>query len=246
MKFERDYFIHYYDCDTKKKTLITSLMRYLEDIATLQSEHRGVGLDYYETTKRAWVIYKWDIKINKYPLFMDTIKVITEPTGFVRFYAYRKYEMRSSSDELLVTGNSLWFFVDTVAKRPTKITEDMHKGYNFVPGTLIELPIEDSALPEKIDYEKEFFVRQADIDTNNHVNNIKYVEWAMEAIPLELQNEYSLTRLKVTYKKETHYGSKIKSVVDICKEDRSMICKHKIIDGEEDICFLETGWVKEL
>ena len=58
--------------------------------------------------------------------------------------------------------------------------------------------------------EKSFDVRYSDIDTNMHVNNVKYVSWALETVPKDIVLNYELKNVKVTYEKETTYGETIK------------------------------------
>lgn len=245
MKFERNYFVHYYDVDLKKRLSITALLRYFEDIAVLQSEERKIGLEYYKKNNVSWVLHKWNIQFHKYPEFKDTIKVITVPRAFVRFYAYRTYEVRSIADEMLASAVSLWFFVDTVSKRPIKITDDMLQGYNVEPVDHKIFDIKDCSQIQHVDYEKSFNVRLGDIDSNNHVNNVKYIEWAMEAIPAELFECYRLSEMKVVYKKETNFGSRITSAVEINNQIDKMTCIHRISDEENENCLLETVWIPE-
>lgn len=85
MKYEREYFIHYYDCDNNLHLNIVNVMRYFEDIALLNSEDAGIGLNYYQKNNVAWLLYKWDIIINQLPAYRDTIKIITEPLGYEGF-----------------------------------------------------------------------------------------------------------------------------------------------------------------
>lgn len=71
MSYTKNYFIHYFSTDIKRNLRVTSLMKFFEDIAVLQSESLNVGLDYYEKEKCAWVMYKWDVKfINIQSLWM--------------------------------------------------------------------------------------------------------------------------------------------------------------------------------
>ncbi len=244
MKFERDYFIHYYDAGLNKKVLPVSLMRYFEDIATLQSESRGIGLDYYANNDVAWLIHKWDIKFYKYPKFQDSIKVVTTPMGFFRFYAFRKFEVYNLQKELIAEANSMWFFINTKLRKPAKINDDMLKGYNIAQGENRDLQIVDPGNLTKEDFVKEFFVRQSDIDSNEHVNNISYVDWAMETVPPEILKNYEMKRLKIIYKKETHYGSKIRSASEIKETENGIIFYHKISEAENEICLLESFWQK--
>lgn len=243
MKYERNYFVHYYESDLKKRAHITSLMSYFEDIAVLQSEEASVGLDYYTKNQVAWVLYKWDIEILNYPRFKDTIKVVTCPLAFAKFYAFRSFDVYSMHEEHMVKGASMWFFVDMNTRRPAKIPQEVYDSYQITTADTRSLEIEDPRPPAEAAYSTTFRVRQSDIDTNGHVNNIKYIEWALEAIPQDIFTGYMLKRIKVVYRKETNYGRVIESSASGEKEGDKMIFRHRISEGGADLCFIETEWI---
>ena len=245
MRYERDYFIHYYDTGLNRKATISSMMRYFEDIAILHSEAVNIGLDYYYGNEVVWVLYKWDIKINRYPKFQETVKVRTKACSLKGFQAYRSFDILDSAGNILVTANSMWLFVNTKTKRPTKITEDMFKHYEVDRTKMEELPIGEVRQLQKEDKKKEFYIRYSDIDTNNHVNNITYVDWAIEVIPENILKDYNLKELKVFYKKEIGYGKMISSSVEILNDESNLECVHLISAGGVPLCQLETMWVKE-
>ena len=242
MWYERNYFIHYYDVDLKKKASISSLLRYFEDIAILHSEHVNRGIDYYIMHHVGWVLYKWDIKIIRYPEFRETIKVRTRPSYLKGFQAYRYFDVLDSKGNQIVSANSMWLFLNTDTKKPTRITEDIFEGYGVDKNKMTELEFGIIKEISKVDAEKDFDVRYIDIDSNHHVNNIKYVEWALELVPQNIVNDYNLNRLKVNYKRETAYGKNISSSVEIQKEEEKINCIHQISSEETVLCILETGW----
>jgi medium-chain acyl-[acyl-carrier-protein] hydrolase len=241
--FEQEYRIHYYEIDYRKKALITSLMNYLDDVAMCQSEKLGVGVDYLKERNIAWMLYKWDIKIHKYPVYGDSVKVKTLPHSFKKFYAYRLFDILNLQGEKLVSANSAWLLINTDKKRPIKITKDMYKAYHVQSAEPLEM--EDIKQPSSIDVEKEFHVRYSDIDTNRHVNNVKYAAWAIETLPLDIVLNYTLANLKVTYKKETTYGKTIKALTQVKTLGDSITCLHSIVDEDGKVlCILESRWVK--
>ena len=242
MWYERDYFIHYYHTDLKKKASIFSLLRYFEDIAILHSEHVNRGIDYYLQHHVGWVLYKWDIKIIRYPEFKETVKVRTKPSYLKGFHAYRYFDILDLKGNQIVSANSMWLFLNTDTKKPTRITEDIFVGYGVNKNTMTELEFGSIKEISKVDAEKKFDVRYIDIDSNHHVNNIRYVEWALEMVPQNILNNHDLNHLKVNYKKETAYGNCITSSIDIQKEEDKIRCIHQISSGESVLCILETGW----
>lgn len=243
MPYSKNYYIHYFSTDIKRNLRITSLMKFFEDIAILQSESLGVGLDYYEKENCAWVMYKWNIKIYKYPKFMDEIKITTIPNAYKKFYANRLFEVRDKNNELLAEGNSIWIFLNTENKRPAAVPQMFGDLYEMNPGNEI-VNIENPKAPGNPTHEKEFQVRYFDIDTNDHVNNVQYVEWALEAIPIEIKNNYTLKRLQTIYKKEVNLGDRIKSQAEIIENGNEIVCNHLISNNEKEVCVIETHWEK--
>jgi medium-chain acyl-[acyl-carrier-protein] hydrolase len=240
---EKEYRIHYYEVDAKGRVLIASLMRYFDDIATQQSRELGVGINYLKEHNVAWMLYQWDIKINKYPRYGETIKIRTAPYSFRKFYAYRWFDVLNKDGERLVTANSVWLFVDTDKRRPLKIPDVMYEAYQVTS----DEPLEIGEIKElsSCDIEKKFQVRYSDIDTNSHVNNVVYVTWALEALPYDIILNYELRNLKVTYKQETTYGMIIRSQAQVIKSDDEVITRHSILSEEgKKLCLLEGRWIK--
>jgi acyl-ACP thioesterase len=244
MFYERDYFIHYYDSDLKKRASTSSLLRFFEDIAILHSEDVKLGVDYYSENHVGWVLYKWDIKIKRYPEFKETIRVRTEPLYIKNFQAYRYFEIIDSKGNTIATANSMWLFLNADTKKPTKVPENIFKGYGIDKNKMTELEFGEINDLTKTDAEKEFDIRYIDIDTNHHVNNIRYVEWALEMIPPDVKEKYTLNHLLVNYKKEAVYGKNIISSIGIEKGDKNLKCIHRISSGEILLCMLETGWMQ--
>lgn len=95
-------------------------------------------------------------------------------------------------------------------------------------------------------YHKEFNIRYSDIDSNNHVNNVKYVEWAIEAVPIEVVNDYILKRVKVNFEKETTYRDKISVSATLKEIDDSNLKSYHTIRNNEgaEVTLLEADWEK--
>jgi len=241
----RGYNIHYYEVDIHKRAYITKIMNYLGDMAMFQSESLGVGMEYLKNNKMAWVLYKWDITMNSYPLLNETIKVETYAYSLNRFYAYRKYEISDDTGNIIGQADSVWILINTDRRRPMRITKDMYEVYG-IDNSTNNKPIEiEKILPiNKVDSEKSFRVRYSDIDTNKHVNNVKYVDWALETVPKDIVLNYQLKNIKVTYEKETTYGETITVSTEIIRSEEKIICRHKIINEEGiELTLLESTWV---
>lgn len=239
----RDYNIHYYEVDIHKRALITSIINYLGDMAMYQSETLGVGIDYLMENNMAWVLYKWDITMDSYPLLNDTIRVETFAHSFKRFYADRKYEIFDGKGNKIGHADSIWILINTARRRPIRVTKDMYEVYG-IEGSSTPINIENILSMNKVDSKKSFQVRYSDIDTNKHVNNVKYAAWAIETIPKDIILNHELKNIKVTYIKETTYGETITVSTEIIKEEAKIICRHRIVNEEGvELTMLESTWI---
>ena len=140
---DRNYNIHYYEVDIHKRALITSIIDYLGDMAMYQSEILGVGIDHLKENKMAWVLYKWDITMESYPLLNEIIKVKTFAHSFRKFYAYRKYEIIDAEGNKIGYASSVWILINTDRRRPIRITKDMYATYGIDDSNNTSIDIEN-------------------------------------------------------------------------------------------------------
>lgn len=240
--FTHTYFAQYHDCDTRQRLTVLAMMRYFEDIALLQSDHYQIGLQYYEAEQVAWLLNKWDIRIHNAPVFKDDVHVLTQPTAMRRFLANRRYEIRNADGNIIVEADSQWVFVDLARRRPARIPEDVFRTYG-IDAAVDSLPMPPVPRePGRVDELREFHVRKSDIDVNRHVNNIRYVDWALDALPEEIALRGTLLRLLIHYKKEIHYGEQVVAQTEMREENGLVVACHGIYVGEELRCSLESRW----
>jgi medium-chain acyl-[acyl-carrier-protein] hydrolase len=239
----KNYNVHYYEIDAKKRALISTIMNYLMDICSVQSDSHGVGVDYLIDNNKGWILTQWNIKLNRYPVYGEEVKVSTRANSFYKYYAYRTNYIEDSSSNLIVDGRSIWLLVDTNKRRPIKVSDDMYQAYNISKDETERFTHTSLKPLESWDNEKVFDVRYSDIDTNQHVNNVKYVSWIIESIPLDIALDYEMCEITVVYKKETYYGHKINVHTKIEKSENGYVCKHDIINEDgEDLTLATTYW----
>lgn len=204
--------VRYSECAPDNKIKLSAIVNYFQDCTTENSEQLGVGHDFLVEKKRAWILNSWQIYIRRRPKVAEKIEVSTWATGFKGVFGPRDFSLKTANGEELACAHSLWVYVNTVTGRPVKPTAEELAAYEVED----PLPIADVSrkikLPEDATWVDTFTVRKYHIDTNNHVNNSKYIELACEVVP----EGFSVTGLRVEYKKAAVYGDKmiIKSAVE--------------------------------
>lgn len=242
--FTKKYEIHYYEVDYELRCKLSSIINFICDVGTQQSESVGGGMEYCVNNNCAWVFYKYDIKMYRYPKFGEIISLSTTPVGFKKFYGLRKYVIRDEKNEIIGEALALFFLINIEKRRPMRIQKEQYDFYGVSGDVDYDINIDKLERFEGEEYYKQFDIRYSDIDSNKHVNNVKYVEWAIEAVPIEVINNYQLTRIKVIFEKETTYGEKISSSATIKKINKNSLKSYHTINNINgtELTVLEADW----
>jgi medium-chain acyl-[acyl-carrier-protein] hydrolase len=242
--FSKEFEIHYYEINQHREATPVTILNYLEDTAIAHSEQIGYGIERLLTDNRAWVLNRWQVEIDRYPTLGEKISIETWPSKFERFYATREYLIRNAREEIIARAVSLWIFINIEKRRPVRIPPELIAGYGLSNKFAIAEPFEELPVLDDPGFSKEFYVRRSDIDTNNHVNNTKYLDWVLESIPQGIYEECKLTSFEIVYKKESGYGLMIKSHSQNCSESGLNSTYLHSIAGPEgvELATAKTNW----
>ncbi len=234
-----DRIVRYSDCGLDSKLTLANMINYFQDCSTAQTEALGVGVEYMKNIRRAWVILSWQICINRRPLLGEAVVTETWPTGFKGFLGTRNYVLKSKSGEVLAYANSIWTYLDIDSGHPTRIPPEEADVYGVEPEFPMEKASRKIKVVEGVREEKPFSIYRYHLDTNNHVNNGKYVTMAMEYIPETLD----VREIRVEYRKAAVYGDTVvpkiaeeenRTVVRLCDPDGTAYAVVEII-GENKV-----------
>lgn len=243
--YSKEFEIHFYEINRYKEATPIAILNYLEETAGCHSEDVGCGLDQLKESGVAWILNRWNLVMDRYPVWNDRIVVETWSSGLDRFYANREFLLKDQTGRIIGKASSLWIYLNMEKKRPVRIPAEFGDIYGVNSKKVMDTPFEDFSLAGTLEYEKEFFVRKCDIDTNNHVNNARYLEWLLEAVPEEVYDSHRLHQLEIIYKKEATYGATIKSNRSTMKNEMDKkIYTHSISSAKDefDHALARTTW----
>ncbi|TGE33663.1 acyl-ACP thioesterase domain-containing protein [Desulfosporosinus sp. Sb-LF] len=238
-RFRMEFEVHYHEVNPQEKATPLTILYYLEDAAISHSESVGYGVGRLRSEQRAWILNRWHLQIDQYPTYGEMVIIETWPSNFERFYATREFLIKNYREEVIGRATSLWIFMNTETKRPLRIGLEFRDAYGLDPVRAIEDPFDQLQAISKgggvSEEEQIFLVRRSDIDTNGHVNNANYLQWMLEVIPENIYQQNQLISLKIIYKKETTYGSTIRSkcLIEDSGSTRS-VCRHVILGDNMD------------
>ncbi len=142
----------------------------------------------------------WKVQIMKRPCWYTEITVKTWPRAFEKVSSWRDFEMYAG-EELIALGTSEWVLIDSKKQSISRITDKMKEEYGlYQKSVFLDSPSGKIKEPENLEKIFTYTGARRDIDANNHVNNISYLEIAYEALPKEV--ELSFENIEIFYKKQ--------------------------------------------
>lgn len=237
MIFERKYTVENRDIENKYKATNKAMLKYLENIACKHSEKLGYGLSTVEKTKVIWILLDWKFQVIERPNYGQNLTVVTWSRKIEKCTAYRDFEIFDDNQKLLAIATSKWVILNSETKKIQKIDENMANIYQSEPERMVfKEEIEKIHEPDKEDSSMKLKIRRTDIDINNHVNNLNYLDLAYEVLPEDVYKK-EFNNVRITYKHQTKLGETInisytkqeeKNIITIKTEDKAGL--HAIIE----------------
>jgi len=207
--YEGEFTIRTYEIDRAKKATVVSLINLMQEAAMQNVIDLKVSVWDMAKQQISWVLMRKNLTIFRLPALGETIRIQTHPAGFDKLFTYRDYKVYDQNGELLAQSASTWLLMNTEKRRIARIPEEIRVRGTF--DTEDCLPHAKGKLPKvtQVDYSKTFLVDWHDLDFNEHLNNVRYMQWIFETIDFYLNNEGTLTDLDIVYKQECHWKDRV-------------------------------------
>lgn len=229
--------IRSYDVDPRMIARLPVLCRFMQEAAYFHAEHLGVGHSHLSPKNIAWVLARMRIEVERLPKWGETVKLRTWPSGRDRLFYCRDFEITDGDGKLLLLASTAWFVIDSVKRE--RIQPDWWQSQEY--------PFSPKVFSSKLDRLKScdceggetMAVNYGDLDQNGHVNNVRYVEWMLNSLPLEFHQAHVLQSLEVNYLAEAVYGHS----VSICTSETSAYhFDHGIVADGVDLFRAQSVW----
>ena len=239
MILENEYTVKLSEIGKGNKATNKTILSYLEDIGGIHSNKAGYGIFEIEQTHLSWILLGWRLQVIRRPKYTEKLKIKTWSKGVIKLYTYREFEVYDEHDNLIIKASSKWVLLDIEKGRIVRIEPDLIGKYEpELDKEVFGIEEFDKVKePEQYQHVTEYTVRRADIDVNNHMHNLNYIELANEALPEDVYRGALFNDVKITYKKEIKLGETVKCkyafkdekhIVVVKSNDESVV--HAIIE----------------
>jgi acyl-ACP thioesterase len=245
--FEKQFDLRYFEMDKHGCASPITIITLLQEAAADHCYSINYGL--YELLKQniGWILLSGYLKMERFPLYKEKITIKTWLSNYSTIKGNRENIIYDERGRIIGRAKGLWLFFDIEKRRPVRIFDDIIEKWNCFPEESISCDLNKKLdAIDKATFNKCYNVYRYDLDSNKHVNNLRYLQWLFEIIPDEIIDNYYLHSIEGRYVKEAEYGHKVESLAEYEKDNDSETFTHTIKDLDKNlVCAIgRTKWKK--
>ncbi|KAL3517824.1 hypothetical protein ACH5RR_020413 [Cinchona calisaya] len=229
LSYKEKFIVRCYEVGINKTATVETIANLLQEVGCNHAQSVGFSTDGFATTHTMrklhliWVTARMHIEIYKYPAWSDVVEIETWCQSEGKIGTRRDWILKDyANGEVIGRATSKWVMMNQDTRRLQKVTDDVRDEYLiYCPTTpRLAFPEENNASLKKIakledpaQYSKIGLVpRRADLDMNQHVNNVAYIGWVLESMPREVIDNYELETITLDYRRECQHDDIVDSL----------------------------------
>ncbi|XP_068666049.1 oleoyl-acyl carrier protein thioesterase 2, chloroplastic-like [Aristolochia californica] len=257
--FKEKFIVRCYEVGINKTATVETIANLLQEVACNHAQSVGFSTDGFATTPTMrklhliWVTSRMHIEVYKYPAWGDVVEIETWCQGEGKIGTRRDWILKDfATGEVIGRATSKWVMMNQDTRRLQRVSDDVRDEYLiFCPrSSRLAFPEENNKSLKKIpkledpaQYSRLGLIpRRADLDMNQHVNNVTYIGWVLESIPQDIIDTHELQTITLDYRRECQHDDMVDSLTspesggeEVPKLDGSngsAIAKR----GDQDLC----------
>lgn len=221
--YSKEFRISSYDLNPRGQARMTTMANFLQEMAYQHASHFGLGHQDMLERNTIWVLSRMRIQMEEYPVWDDRIIVETWPVGVDKLFAIRDFRLKTLEGKIIGKASTAWLILDSTSHRlvrPGQILDEV--GMPQHDERVFERGMEKLELPTDLKILAKRNVVFSDLDIIGHVNNVKYMEWCLDAFYADIKDTPLLKELEINFQHEAVSGDHI--VVEGGKDEDDAYC----------------------
>lgn len=181
----------------------------IQETAWTHAETLGFGMKEMEEKGIFWVLVRQTLRMQKWPVLGHKLAVETWVRRPAGLYALRELSLRdATTGEDIGQCMTTWLALSRQTKTICPI-DDLMKWNEICDDRTHGFDTEKIVVQKDLRKVAAFDVRNSDLDINMHVNNTKYAQWILDALPHDIQRQKHLTEYAVNFLSETKKDDRV-------------------------------------
>ncbi|THG23924.1 palmitoyl-acyl carrier protein thioesterase, chloroplastic-like [Camellia sinensis] len=245
--YRQTFVIRSYEIGPDKTATMETMMNLLQETALNHVTGSGLAGNGFGATremslrKLIWVVTRIQVQVEKYSSWGDVVEIDTWVDAAGKNGMRRDWIIRDYNTQRIITrATSTWVIMNRETRRLSKIPDEVKKEVQPFYLHRVSIPIADtdSEKIEKLTDETTHRIRSglaprwSDMDANQHVNNVKYIGWLLESVPIDVLEDYNLTSMTLEYRRECRQSTVLESLTTM--KPKIAESKNCAIDSNRD------------
>lgn len=225
--------INYSDVDENNQVTNKGVLRLLQEVAGIHCGLLGYGVNDTPKTSLAWILLNWKLKVFSRPKTNTNLLIKTWTREKTPLFVYRDFEVYDDNYNLVAIATTKWVLFNVNTKSISRVTPGINEKYIQVDKKVFPENFNEK-LKEPLDssFVSDYAVQRRDIDTNHHVNNLCYLDYAYEALPLDVFKNTSFSNVEIMYKHQATLGDTLSLFYAHTSNDEYVITIKDKLDGK--------------
>ena len=208
--FTREFTVSSYDLNPKGQARLTTMANFFQEAAYHHATELGFGYHDMKSRKTTWVLSRMRIHMKRYPVWNERISIETWPSGAERLFALRDFKVKDKGGEIIGMASTAWLILDIETHRLIR-PKDMMEQFKLIVHDvqMFEKALEKIGIPGEAAVLKEHQVVYSDLDIVGHVNNVRYMEWCIDAATSAENAETEIREFEINFNHEALLGDRI-------------------------------------
>lgn len=191
------------DCNERRELKLSSLLRMIEEISIADTTRLHMGREKTLDQGLLWVISRLVIKIDRLPLYDESVQLITYPEKREHVLFPRYYVLKNPLGKTLAEAEALWTLIDQRTRKPVNPTEHgiVIRAFPFSK----ESDLNPLIHPLSIQEYSERKVLPSELDLNGHLTNTRYADWYVDLYGDRYSNKH-LVSFALAFEREARVG----------------------------------------
>lgn len=208
--FQKEFIVSSYELNPRGLARLTTMANYFQEVAYHHANELGFGYEDMKKRRTMWLLSRMRIQMDRYPAWNDQVILETWPSGIDKIFAVRDFRVKDMQGEILGVASSYWLIVDLNTHRPIRPREELERYADIIYGDpVFPDKLEKIALPEDTQELAKHRVMFSDLDIVGHTNNVKYMEWSLDAYYAHSPKLRDVREFEINFMKECRLGDEL-------------------------------------
>lgn len=219
LSFHKDIKVAFSQCTPDGNMSWSEILRFTSDNAGEDFTQRGMGWQFLQDKGLVIIVSRISYHVYKMPVGNQIIRLNTYETAPQGPLCGRDFELVDrDSGEMLVRGYTLWTVLDFKNQKLIPAKAYPYRPVPTIPTTFEGIKPGKIPIPEGMETIGTHKIVYSDIDANGHTNNARYIWFALDALPADVQTKV-LKDLRLNYSKEAHLGDEMEIKAKYSEEE---------------------------